>query len=57
MIVKNTLLHEFLFYAKILLKKQRLAELDSKIIMAKNEKEKETLEAEYSKIIKELREN
>ena len=39
------------------MKKQRLAELDSKIIMAKNEKEKEILEAEYSKIIKELREN
>ena len=35
----------------------KLAELDSKIIMAKNEKEKEILEAEYSKIIKELREN
>ena len=47
MIVKNTLLHEFLFYAKILLKKQRLAELDSKIIMAKNEKEKEILELKH----------
>ena len=35
----------------------KLAELDSKIIMAKNEEEKKELEAEYLRIKKELKEN